>query len=193
MFPHCQVIRDFEHAVANYAGAPFGVSTDTCGMALFLCCKYLNVSTVFLPKKNCLVVPTMVKQAGGNIEFVDRPWKGIYRLEPYPIVDSACRFTSGMYIPETLYCLSFQYQKQLDIGRGGMVLTDDPVAADWLRKARFFGRQERPGSEPEFLGWHAYMEPERAARGLSLLHNVERHYPDREFDYPDCSKMKVFQ
>lgn len=194
MFPICDGIRSFEQAVADFAGAPYGVAVDTGYDAIFLSCKYFNVRNVKLPKKTCVAVPSAVLHAGAEIEFVELSWKGTYPLAPYPIVDSACRFRAGMYQQGTLWCLSFQYLKALPIGRGGMILTDNQTAYEWLKRARFFGRPEEKGSEPEFLGWSCIMEPERAIRGLSLMLGIREDapMPDLEFDYPDCSRMKVF-
>lgn len=118
----------------------------------------------------------------------------MYRLLPYPIVDGACRFRRGMYVAETLHCLSFQYRKHLKIGRGGMILTNDKAAVDWFKLARFSGRQEIPLMEdhPTMIGWSCYMEPERAARGLTLLATMPDDNPDLKFEYPDLSKFPIY-
>ncbi len=191
-FAHCDVVRQFEAALAEYAGAPYAVAVDTCTAGLFLCCRRLRVQNVAIPRRTFVGVPMAVMHAGGVVRFTNEEWIGIYRLEPYPIIDGACRFRRGMYDPGTLHCLSFQYRKHLAIGRGGAVLTDNAECAEWLRKARFFGRAE--GQEtPEFLGWNAYMEPERAARGLSLLTMMPACNHDLRFDYPDLAAMEVFK
>lgn len=95
-----------------------------------------------------------------------------------------------------LVCLSFQYRKTLQIGRGGMILSDSRMADAWFRRARFFGRHEVPAEEepgPTMIGWHGYMEPARAAAGLSLL----MHLPDKNkpvyVEYPDLSEYRVFK
>lgn len=195
MFTVCDVIRSFEEAVAEHAGAPYGVAVDTCTAALFLCCRYLDVKEVAIPSHTFIGVPMTVIHAGGRIVFERREWQGAYDLRPYPIWDSACRFQRGMYKPGSLWCLSFQYRKHVPIGRGGMILTDDAEACVWLRKARFFGRCEKPidVAHPEFIGWNMYMEPERAAHGLSLLAGIPGLSPDLSFAYPDLSEMEIFK
>ena len=123
-----QVVRNFEQAVADYAGAKYGVAVDSCTNAILLCCKYCEVETVVLPKKTYVGVAYSILHAGGKIEFVDDDWQGAYQLWPYPIIDSARRFKRGMYHdlgPYTLYCLSFHWSKHIPIGRGGMILTDN--------------------------------------------------------------------
>lgn len=189
-----QIVRDFEAAIASYAGSRFAVAVDTGTAALFLACRYLNVGEVWLPKRTYCSVPCSVIHAGGTVRWDDREWTGTYRLDPYPIVDGACRFRRGMYEPDTFHCLSFQYRKRLAIGRGGMILTDDAEAVTWLKLARFSGRHEVPLTEdvPEFAGWSCYMEPERAARGLTLLSMMPDNPPDLTFDYPDMSGWGIY-
>lgn len=188
-------VRKFERTIADYAGSPDAVAVDTGTAALFLCCKYLDVQEVSIPRRTYFSVPCAIAHAGGKTMFDDRTWKGEYKLEPYPIIDSACRFRRGMYRPGTFRCLSFQYRKHVNIGRGGMILTDDPAAARWFRLARFNGREELPltEAEPEFVGWHCFMEPERAARGLLLFHCLPDEPEDLSFDYPDLSKMAIWR
>jgi len=118
-----KIVQMFEEEVAEYTGAPFAVSVDSCTNALFLSCKYLNVDEVIVPKKTYLSVPMSVIHAGGTVCFQDIEWEGQYQLAPYPIFDSAKRLTSNMYIPGTFMCLSFHIKKQLPTGKGGMILT----------------------------------------------------------------------
>lgn len=189
-----KVVPSFESAIANYAGSKYAIAVDTGTMALFLCCRYLQVDVVSIPRRTYVSVPCAIVHAGGVVNFDDRNWSGEYELTPYPIIDSACRFKRGMYQSGTYRCLSFQYKKHLPIGRGGMILCDDNESAEWFRLARFHGRHEVPLSVdiPAFVGWHAYMEPERAARGLSLLQNIGDDPPDLCFEYPDLKSFNIY-
>ena len=191
------IVNQFEELIAKYANSPYAVAVDTCSAAIFLCCKYLDVKKVTIPCHTYVSVPCSIIHAGGTVGFSDYKWRGIYYLDPYPIVDAACRFRKGMYEKGTFYCLSFQYRKRLPIGRGGMILTDNAEAVKWFKLARFSGRHEVPLTEdtPEMVGWHCYMEPERAAKGMTLMMNVEADNPDLAFDYPDLSSFnctKIF-
>ena len=123
----------------------------------------------------------------------DRKWRGVYQLSPYPIFDGAKRFRRGMY-EGGLHCLSFHTKKILNIGRGGMILTDDADAVRWLKRARYDGREEKHYGSGEIttLGWHVYMMPDQAARGLYLLDQLQDNTPDQEEDYPDLRSMPVF-
>jgi len=190
-----KIVAKFEEAVAEYTGAPMAVAVDSCTNALFLSCKYLNVGEVTIPNRTYVSVPNSIIHAGGTIQFRDYEWKGIYQLEPYPIWDCAKRFTSGMYQPETMMCISFQASKILGIGKGGMILTDDLDAYLWLKKARFNGRSEVPLVEDSYdsLGWNMYMTPEQAARGLWNLHYLDDHNADQTCDdFADLSQFPVF-
>lgn len=192
-----RVVEMFEEAMAEYAGARQGVAVESCSMALFLSLLYFDwkMDPVRLPAKTYISVPHAVINSGREVIFEDKEWRGAYALDPYPIVDSALRITKGMYQPHTLYCVSFHARKHLPIGRGGMILTDDVVAANWLRKARFDGRT---GSIPFMqdnvgeVGWNAYMTPEQAARGLQLLEGMPDDNPDLTPEYPDLRTHSVF-
>lgn len=180
-----KIVKMFEETVADYTGAPYAVSTTSCTEALFLCCLYHKVrgKEVTIPLRTYLSPPQSIMQAGGILKFRDYNWKGVYQLEPFPIYDAAKRFTSDMYIPGSSMCLSFHIKKQLKIGKGGMILTDDENMVKWLKKARYEGRSEVGYHEDniEMMGYNMYMEPTQAARGLMLMQN----YPEHAEDLPE--------
>jgi|TARA_R110000824_G_scaffold111145_1_gene259468 dTDP-4-amino-4,6-dideoxygalactose transaminase len=178
-----KIVKMFEETVADYCGSKYAVSTDSCTDAILICCEYFNVSEVTIPCRTYLSIPQSIMHAGGTVKFREYLWKGIYQLEPYPIWDAAKRFTSNMYIPDSYMCLSFHIKKNLKIGKGGMILTDDKKAADFFRRARYEGRGEVLYHEDviEYNGYNAYMTPEQAARGLSLM----QHYPEHVEDVPE--------
>jgi len=172
MYERNTVIRQFEETIAKHCGAPYGIAVESCTAALFLCCLYLKVKEVTIPKKTYFSVPMSIIHAGGYVKYEDLDWTGAYQLKPYPIIDSAMRFKKNMCIPGTFHCLSFHYAKHIPIGRGGMILTDDEVAAAWFRVMRNDGRREIPKEKDnvKLFGWNFYMTPEQAARGLSLYY-----------------------
>lgn len=190
-----EIVRKFENEVASYAGAMFAIAVDSCSMALFLCCEYLKVKEVTIPRHTYPSVPCGIIHAGGTVSWSMKTWEGTYALSPYPIIDGALRFKRGMYKPGTYHCLSFHMKKHLPIGRGGMILTDDTNADEWFRRARFDGRNEKPLMEDTFeqLGWNCYMTPEQAARGLELFNLIkDQDLPDLVQTYPDLSKFPVY-
>lgn len=194
------VVEDFEQRVAEYAGSHCAVAVDCCTSAIFLSLQYLKATQHGLPRKVTLPARTYVSvpmaciHAGFDVEFEDRLWLGTYQLEPFDLWDGAKRFRRGMY-QGGLHCLSFHAKKILPIGRGGMVLTDDEGAAHWMKRARYDGREGRayPQESISMLGWHCYMTPEQAARGLQLLDVLPEGMPDQTEDYPDLRKFEVFR
>lgn len=194
-----KIVRDFEKEIAIFTGAPFAVSVESCSAALFLSCLYCkvkDVGEVVIPKFTYPSVPASIINAGGRIAFEDINWhyNGWYKLLNTSIIDSAKNLSRNIYIANHFTCLSFHAHKLLPIGRGGMILTDDKKAAEWLKIARFDGRHECTLSKDELAmaGWNMYMTPEQAARGLELLQWI----PDKNITppdpYQDLSKYKFY-
>jgi dTDP-4-amino-4,6-dideoxygalactose transaminase len=189
----------FEKKIAEYAGSKYAVAVDNCTDALFLCLKYLQADKeITFPSRTYVSAPMAAILAGCDVKFKDYKWSGFYKLDPYPVLDSAVRFTKGMYEKGTYQCLSFQIKKRLPIGKGGMILTDDPEANRWLRVAAFEGRhldQPYDKDEFEFIGWNMYMTPEDAARGILLFDQISEHNPDSctQDDYHDLTTKEIFK
>lgn len=191
------VVKMFEENIAEYTGAPYAVSCDNCTNALKMCCEYYGVDEVTIPKRTYLSVPQSIIQAGGKVKFEDLKWKGIYQLKPYPIYDAAKRFTSNMYKKGTLMCLSFGIKKPLKLGKGGMILTDDKEAYNFLKKTRWSGRSEDVNydiDQPSFMGYNSYITPEWAAWGMMMLSVYPEHAEDQieEPDYRDLTTFNIF-
>ena len=201
------VIKQFEAEVAKYSGSRYGVAISSCTNAIFLSLQYLLSigelkpgQTITIPSRTFLSVPCQLKICGFKINFKDIAWSGMYQLHPSRVIDCATRFTEDMFVGgNSLQCLSFQYRKQLKIGRGGMIITDDKDAVRWLSMARINGRH--PGVSQtdevlEFCGWNMYMQPCDAARGLSLLEALPKG-PHSDVGsnelYPNISDQKVFK
>ena len=192
-----KIVEMFEETVADYTGAPYAVSVDSCTNALLLCCTYLKVEEVSIPARTYLSVPQSILHAGGTLKFDDRQWEGVYQLKPYPIYDAAKRFTSGMYIPGSFMTLSFHIKKHLKIGKGGMILTDNKEAVDWFKKARYEGRSPVKYHDDNIWlnGWNMYMTPQEAAHGLALMQNFPEDNPDIPEDppYRDLREFDLFK
>jgi len=189
-----KVVQMFEENVADYCGSKYAVAIDNCTDALIMCCKYLDVKEVTIPTRTYFSVPQSILHAGGTVKFREYIWKGVYQLEPYPIYDAAKRFTSEMYVKGSYMCLSFHTKKHLKIGKGGMILTDDKVAVEWFKQARYEGR-DHVVDDIEINGWNMYMTPEQAARGLTLLQVLPEHNDDQPEDppYRDLRTMPLFK
>jgi dTDP-4-amino-4,6-dideoxygalactose transaminase len=190
-----KIVQMFEEEVAEYTGAPYAVALDNCTDAIFLCCLFLKAKEITIPKKTYLSVPQAILSSGCKVRFEDLEWKGIYQLKPYPIYDAARRFTSQMYIPDTLMCLSFHPKKILKMRKGGMILTDNLEAYKWFKKARHEGRDEIPYTEDNIssIGFNMYMTPPEAADGLWLMSGIAQHNEDGCEDYTDLTKHNLFK
>ena len=191
-----EVVREFEKELSEYTGAPYVVSVDSSTNALFLCCYRKEVDIVTIPKYTYLSVPMSIIHAGGEVEFEDLEWKGIYQLKPYPIWDASKRMKRGMYIEGSYMTLTFHIQKHLQIGKGGAILCDNKDDYEWFKRARYMGRGEVPYYEDniEFLGWNMYMTPSQAIRGLELMKKLPDDNEDLIEDppYRDLTTFKIF-
>lgn len=201
-----KITEEFEEKLAQYTGAPYAIAIDNGSNALFLALMYEKVSgqTISIPCRTYPSVPCAIKHAGANIKFepvVGKTIKGAYQLKPTRVWDSALRFTSKMYIPNTHMCLSFTGPyKHFKLSKGGAIITDDYQASLWFKRARYSGRRECSYHTDHFdmLGWNFYMMPELAARGLLLMnqfYNLDgtpKHNEDLELPYPDLSKFDIY-
>jgi dTDP-4-amino-4,6-dideoxygalactose transaminase len=193
--PH-NVTKQFEDAIADYCGSPYAVAVTSCTAALLLCCVYQCVSEVEIPRFTYVGVGQSILNAGGKVKFRDESWSGIYRLEPYPIIDAARRTTSGMFIPGTMMCLSLHISKILGVDQGGVILHDSPIADQVLRKMRLDGRSEgiHPRDDKFSRGFHCYLSPSIAAQASWKLSTLPRHNNDLPCsDYSDLSTAGVFR
>ena len=201
-----KITARFEEALCKYTGAPYAVTVDNMSNALFLSLKYENIEgrEITIPERTYPSVPCEIIHAGGRVQFsrvAGKSIKGAYLLSGSRTVDSALRFTAGMYIPGTFMCLSFTGPyKHLKLSKGGAILTDDKAAADWFKRSRFSGRRECSyhNDALDMLGWNFYMMPEIAARGLLLITNfyerdgTPKKNEDLEIEYPDLSQFEIY-
>jgi dTDP-4-amino-4,6-dideoxygalactose transaminase len=194
-----RVVEMFEEAVAEYTLAPYVVAVNSCSAALHLCClwekKQHGWMIISIPRRTYPSVMMGILNAGCRVHFRDEDWQGVYQLQPTGVWDCAKRFTHGMYLPGQTQCVSFHARKLLKIGCGGAILLDDPDAFRWYKRMRFDGRTEGiPTAKDTYdtPGYHYYMLPEQAARGLHLLESYPDYMPDQPMDlYPDLSKSPL--
>jgi dTDP-4-amino-4,6-dideoxygalactose transaminase len=192
-----EVVELFETKVAKFAGSKYAVAVDCCSHGIFLSLKYLKATgTITIPSQTYISIPMQILHSGCKVQFEDINWEGMYQLKPFPVFDSAVRWNKGMF-QGGYQVLSFQIKKRIPIGRGGMILTDDKKAYDWLKKASYDFRDltiPYPQNNYEYLGWHYYMTPEDAARGILLMDKTPDFNEDiaNWSNYPDVSNNRVF-
>lgn len=198
-----EVIDIFERKVAKFAGSEYAVAVDCCSHGIFLSLKYLqNIgeidknTSITIPKRTYISVPMQILHAGCKLWFDDREWSGVYNLKGTRVWDGAVRWTKDMYVGDnTLQVVSMQLKKRIPIGKGGMILTDDFAAYVQLKLMSYDGRDlHTTYDDPNHvktLGYHMYMTPEDAARGIILMDgSLEVNEDSANWkSYPDVEQM----
>ena len=193
-----QAVTDFENRIAEYFGSPYAVSVDCCTHGIELCLRRANIKSITVPTRTYLSVPFLATKLGIELKWKDENWTDYYYIGDTNIVDAAVLWKEGSYIPGTLMCLSFQFQKHLSLGRGGMILLDDKEAKDELKKMTYDGRlPDIPWRDQNInsMGYHYYMAPETAMNGLKKLPDAIKNKPKQWLvsDYPDLTRMEIFK
>ena len=191
------VINQFEEEIAKFFGSPYAVAVDCCTHGIELCLRYKDTFHMVSPKHTYISIPFLSNKLNIELEWQDIAWKDYYYITPQ-IIDAAVLWKKNSYISGTLMCLSFQFKKHLNLGRGGIILTDDKEAAIELKKMTYDGRlSDVPWRQQdiETMGYHYYMTPETAALGLEKLPDAINRKPEQWelSDWPDLTQMKVFQ
>ena len=192
------VVRDFEKAIAKFYGAPHAVAVDSCTHSIELCLRYKDTEKIILPRRTYLSIAFLAQKIGIALEWKDENWINYYYLGETNIIDAAVFWKRDSYISGTLMCLSFQYQKHLSLGRGGMILTDDKKARNNLKSMSYDGRDpDIPWRDQNIrmVGYHYYMTPETAQLGLDKLPEAIKNQPKKWVieDWPDLKKMDIFK
>ena len=191
-------VKEFENKIASFYGSPHAVAVDSCTHGIELCLRHQNVKCITVPKRTYLSIPFLADKLGIELKWKDENWKDYYYIGDTNIIDAAVLWGEKAYIPNTFMCLSFQFQKHLSLGRGGMILTDNQAAAKELKKMSYDGRSPHiPWRDQDIdsVGYHYYMTPETAQLGLEKLPealNIElRKW--QVTDWPDLTQMKIFK
>ena len=129
-------IKDFENKIAHWFGSPYAVAIDCCTHAIELCLRYKEIDKFTVPPNTYPSIPNLAGKIGIEFEWKEEDWSDFYFLGGTNIVDAAVLWKENGYIPNSLMCLSFQFQKHLSLGRGGMILTDDKDAKEELKKIK---------------------------------------------------------
>jgi len=190
-------VTEFEKQVAEFFGAPYAVAVDACTHGVELALRYTNVDYIRVPSRTYLSIPFLADKLNIDLFWKDEDWKEYYYVTDN-VVDAAVLWKRNSYIPGTFMNLSFQYQKHLSLGRGGMILTDDKVAAIQLKKMSYDGRLPNiPWRDQNIdtIGYHYYMTPETAQLGLDKLPAAIEAAPRQWIvsDWPDLTQMTVFK
>lgn len=207
-------VTHFENAIARYAGAKHAIACDSNTNAIRLLIHYFKdvisdggVTRDYnwnIPKNTYVSVPNQLILSGCKFKFIDKKWDDMYRIGSSPIIDAAVCLREGMFndnfsYDEDCMVLSFHHRKIIQIGKGGMILTNDDTLNEWLRPMIYDGRKKYvkyDTDEFECVGWHMYMTPEDAKKGLELFHGknitASNESKGSSKTYKDLSKSKIF-
>lgn len=190
-------VAEFEKQIAAFYGAPYAVAVDCCTHGIELCLRYKKTKVMVSPKQTYISVPFLAEKLGIYLKWEDEAWQDFYYVTP-EIIDAAVLWKANSYIPGTFMSLSFQFQKHLSVGKGGMILCDNGEAANELKKMSYDGRLPNiPWRTQDIasVGYHYYMTPETAKLGLEKLQDAIATTPRRWVvsDWPDLTEMQVFK
>jgi dTDP-4-amino-4,6-dideoxygalactose transaminase len=195
-----EVVTTFENKISEFFGAPYAVAVDSCTHGLELCLRHTNETKINVPKRTYLSVPFLAEKIGLKREWRDDNWERYYTVNygDKRIIDAAVLWEKNSYIPNTFMCISFQYQKHLSLGRGGIILMDNESDYISLKKMSYDGRLPNiPWRDQDIdtVGFHYYMTPETAQLGLNKLQTAI-DTPPRQWvvtDWPDLTEMQIFK
>lgn len=190
-------VVEFENIIKKFYNAPYAIATDCCTHAIELCLRLLDPEWAACPSHTYLSVPMTFDKLNIGWTFNDNQWNDYYYIDNTNIIDAAVYWKRNGYVAGSMMCLSFQYKKHLNIGRGGMILLDNEEQYLKLMKMRYDGRtDEKPWAEQDVdtIGYHYYMTPENAESGLRKFQMANATVPKKWSynDYPNLKKMSVF-
>jgi dTDP-4-amino-4,6-dideoxygalactose transaminase len=191
------IVNTFESTISDFYKAPYAVAVDCCTHAIELCIRLQKIQSASCPKHTYLSVPMTLEKLNMKWEWNDEEWSDFYYLKGTNIIDAAVYWKENSYIPGTMMCLSFQFRKHLNLGRGGMILLDNKEDYENLICMSYDGRSRAvPWIEQDVssMGYHYYMTPETAQLGLEKFQIIKDLEPKKwnYTSYPDLSKLPVF-
>jgi dTDP-4-amino-4,6-dideoxygalactose transaminase len=192
-----QAVTEFENKIAEFFGSPYAIAVDSCTHGVELALRYTQVDHITVPKHTYLSIPFLANKLWIDLFWKDENWVDYYYLTDQ-VIDAAVLWKPNSYIPGTFMGVSFQYQKHLSLGRGGIILTDNKEAAVQLKKMSYDGRLPNiPWRDQNIdtIGYHYYMTPETAQLGLDKLPQAIQT-PPRQWvvsDWPDLTQMNIFK
>jgi dTDP-4-amino-4,6-dideoxygalactose transaminase len=194
------IVTEFEKNIAEFFGSPYAVAVVSCTHGIELCLRYTNEKKINVPKRTYLSVPFLAEKLGIEREWRDENWEDYYTVNYgfKKIIDAAVLWKKNSYVPNTYMCISFQYQKHLSLGRGGIILLDNEEDYINLKKMSYDGRIPNipwRDQDIDYVGYHYYMTPETAQMGLDKLENAINTTPKKWVvtDWPDLTQMKIFK
>jgi len=191
------IVEEFEKKIANFFGSPYAVAVDCCTHGLEVCLRLTKEEIIKVPYRTYISIPFLASKLSIKLEWKDENWNDYYYISE-KIIDAAVLWKKESYIENTFMCISFQFRKHLNLGRGGMILCPDKKSYYKLKKMIYDGRDPNvPWREQNIdsVGYHYYMTPETASKGIEKLPEAMNRIPKKWeiTEWPDLRKMKVFK
>ena len=168
---------------------------DSCTHGVELCLRLKGVQKISIPKE--LIYPYHFYPTSWGYHWNGEMRVGKTIMKLVIVVSMTVLWKENSYIPNSMMCLSFQFQKHLSLGRGGMILLDDEDSKR-LSKMVYDGRTPNvPWRDQNIdtIGYHYYMTPETAQLGIKKFQDAIHTEPRKWVleDWPDLTKMEVFK
>jgi dTDP-4-amino-4,6-dideoxygalactose transaminase len=192
-----EVVSEFEIEIAKFFGAPYAVAIDSCTHGIELALRLTNPLTIVCPKRTYLSIPFLAEKLNLHRTWKDQNWTDYYYLTSN-VIDAAVLWKPNSYIEGKFMGISFQYQKHLSLGRGGVILVPNLESYNQIKKMSYDGRLPNiPWREQNIdtIGYHYYMTPETAQLGLEKLPKAISETPRQWVvtDWPDLTQMEIFK
>ena len=192
-----EAITKLEKKLSKFYNAPYAVAVDCCTHGVELCLRYSKDKAITVPKRTYLSIPFLSHKLNIELKWKDEDWIDYYYLTDR-VIDAAVLWKKDSYIPGTFMNISFQFQKHLSLGRGGVILTDNKEAAEQLKMMTYDGRiPDIPWRDQNIntIGYHYYMTPETATKGLLKWDEAVKTQPKQWVvsDWPDLTQMDIFK
>lgn len=187
----------FESKIADFFGSKHAIAVDSCTHGIELCLRINKATKINVPKRTYISIPFLAQKLNIDLVWKEENWEDYYYVTDN-IIDAAVLWKKNSYIGKTFMCISFQFQKHLSLGRGGMILCDNKDIATELKKMSYDGRIPNiPWRDQDInsIGYHYYMTPETATLGLEKLEKAVNIEPKKWTinDWPDLTQMSVFK
>lgn len=205
----------FEEKLAKYTGFKYACCVDCCTNGILISLELLNHLNIIdkttiklgITKYTYMSVPMTLKNNNWNVYLINNKWKKFYRIQNTNVVDAATDFHENMirdYNEDDIVCVSFQQKKRLSLGRGGVILTNNQIYYDILKRLVYDGRNSFISDRYEIknnpndilCGYHCYMEPDKACQGILKLNqiNILPSYKKHSWkEYEDLTKLNFFK
>ena len=193
-------IFDFESALAEYVGAPYCITTDSCTHAIEVALRLTHQQeNIIIPAHTYLSVPMTLHKLNIPYTMLNVDWWEFfgYHLLGSNVYDYARRWMPDMYKTGEIQCVSFGRTKPIEIGTGGAIFTDSKELYESASKMRYDGRDIRiaPWSAQKTftVGYHYYLRPEDCVTGMNILQSGKfiEQTRDQHYNYPDCSTLEI--